>query len=148
MKKYIFLFLLTVAALASGKAQPSAGRLSGEPVHLNKTEFLAKVADYESTKEWKYLGDKPAIIDFYADWCGPCRMLAPILDELAAEYAGQLYVYKIDTEVEKELAALFGIRSIPYLLFIPMGEKPQALQGAVPKPYLKEVIEEILLKQQ
>lgn len=116
-------------------------------IHLNKIDFLAKIANYEANpKEWKYLGDKPAIIDFYADWCGPCKAIAPVLEELAAEYDGKLYIYKIDTEQEQELAALFGIRSIPSLLFIPMNEKPQMAQGAVPKQELKKAIDELLLK--
>ena len=146
MKSFLCLFGLTVATFAIGKAQSVPGHSPTATIHLTKTEFLVKTADYQSTKDWKYLGDKPAIIYFYADWCGPCRLVAPILDELAAEYAGQLYVYKIDTDSEQELAALFNIQSIPYLLFIPMGERPQALQGAAPKPYLKEIIDEILLK--
>ena len=117
-------------------------------IQLTKADFLSKVADYESNPhEWKYLGDKPAIIDFYADWCGPCKMIAPILEELAAEYDGKIYIYKVNTENEEELAASFGIRSIPSLLFVPMGEVPQMAQGALPKSELKKVINEILLKQ-
>lgn len=117
-------------------------------IQLTKADFLSKVADYESNPhEWKYLGDKPAIIDFYADWCGPCKMIAPILEELAAEYDGKIYIYKVNTENEEELAASFGIRSIPSLLFVPMGEAPQMAQGALPKSELKKVINEILLKQ-
>ncbi|MDR1161557.1 MAG: thioredoxin [Tannerellaceae bacterium] len=117
------------------------------PIHLTKADFLAKVANYETNPdEWTYLGDKPALIDFYADWCGPCKAIAPVLEELAAEYGGQIYIYKIDTDAEQELAALFGIRSIPSLLFIPMDESPQMAQGAIPKPQLKEAIEELLLK--
>ena len=91
-------------------------------IHLTKEEFLKKVVDYEKNPtEWKYLGDKPAIIDFYADWCAPCKMIAPVLEELAEEYAGEIYIYKINTEIEQELAGAFGIRSIPTLLFVPMG---------------------------
>ncbi len=116
-------------------------------IHLTKAEFLAKVANYETNpKEWKYLGDKPALIDFYADWCGPCKGLAPVLEDLAAEYEGQVYVYKINTEDEQELAALFGIRSIPSLLFVPMHGQPQMAVGALPKTELKKGIESILLK--
>ena len=90
-------------------------------IHLTKAEFLSKVANFETNPtEWKYLGDKPALIDFYADWCGPCKAIAPVLEELAAEYGDQIYIYKIDTEAEQELAAMFGIRSIPSLLFVPM----------------------------
>jgi thioredoxin len=115
-------------------------------IHLNKTDFLKKVTNYEANpSEWKYLGDKPALIDFYADWCGPCKAIAPVLEELAAEYDGQIYIYKIDTEAEQELAAMFGIRSIPSLLFVPMEGQPQMAQGALPKQTLKEAIDEVLL---
>ena len=115
-------------------------------IKLNKADFLAKVANYEATpNEWKYLGDKPAIIDFYADWCAPCRAIAPVLEELAEEYGDKIYIYKIDTEKEQELAELFGIRSIPSLLFIPINGTPQMAQGALPKSELKKAIDEILL---
>jgi thioredoxin len=115
-------------------------------IKLNKADFLTKVANYESNpNEWIYLGDKPAIIDFYADWCGPCRSVAPVLEELAGEYEGKIYIYKVDTEKEQELAALFGIRSIPSILFIPMNGKPQMALGALPKSELKKAIDEILL---
>ena len=92
------------------------------------------------------MGDKPAIIDFYASWCGPCKMIAPILDELAAEYAEEIYIYKIDTEQEQELAAAFGIQSIPTLLLVPMNENPQIIRGALPKASFKEAIDKVLLK--
>lgn len=117
-----------------------------QTIHLTKSEFLAKVADYEtSPNEWKYLGDRPAVIDFYASWCGPCKMIAPILEELAAEYGDSIYIYKIDTEKEQELCAAFGIRSIPTLLFVPMEGAPQMAQGAMPKNALKEAIDKVLL---
>lgn len=116
-------------------------------IHLTRAEFLTKVANYEQNpQEWEYLGDKPCIIDFYADWCGPCKMIAPVLEELAEEYDGQLYIYKVNTEKEQQLAADFGIRSIPTLLFCPMGEQPQMAQGALPKDSFKKAIDEILLK--
>lgn len=116
-------------------------------IQLTKADFLAKVANYEANpNEWSYLGDRPAIVDFYASWCGPCKMIAPVLEELAAEYGDRIYIYKVDTEQERELAAAFGIRSIPSLLFIPMNEQPQMLQGALPKPALKDAIESVLLK--
>jgi len=116
-------------------------------IKLNKVDFLTKVMDYEKNPtEWKYLGDKPAIIDFYADWCGPCRMVAPVLEELAKEYADKIYIYKVDTEKEQELAGLFQIQSIPSILFIPMKGQPQMAMGALPKGDLKKAIEEVLLK--
>ena len=116
-------------------------------IHLSKSDFLTKVANYETTpNEWKYLGDKPAIVDFYASWCGPCKTIAPILEELAAEYGDQIYIYKVDTEEEQELADAFGIRRIPTLLFIPMDGEPQMAQGAMPKASFKEAIEKVLLK--
>ncbi len=111
---------------------------------LTKADFLTKVFDYENNKEWNYQGDVPALIDFYADWCQPCKMVAPILEELGEEYAGKIKIYKIDTEAEQELAGIFGIRSIPSLLFIPKDGKPQMAQGALPKPQLKEAIESVL----
>lgn len=114
-------------------------------IHLTKDEFLKKVFNYETNKEWKYAGDKPALIDFYATWCGPCKMLSPILEELAAEYGDQIYIYKVNTEEEQELAAVFNIRSIPTLLFIPVDGQPQMSMGAMPKASLKEAIDKVLL---
>lgn len=117
-----------------------------KPIELTKADFLQKVANYEtSPNEWKYLGDKPALIDFYATWCGPCKMVAPILEELAAEYGDSIVIYKIDTDKEQELAAVFGIRSIPSLLFIPMNGTPQMVQGAMGKADFKRAIDEVLL---
>jgi len=115
-------------------------------IKLNKADFLTKVADYETTPgEWKYLGDKPAIIDFYADWCAPCRAIAPVLEELAAEYGEKIYIYKVNTQSEQEISAVFGIKSIPTLLFIPMGATPQMTQGALPKSEIKKLIDTLLL---
>lgn len=117
-------------------------------IHLTKAEFLSKVANFETNPtEWKYLGDKPALIDFYADWCGPCKAIAPVLEELAAEYGDRIYIYKINTETEPELASAFGIRSIPSLLFVPMTGQPQMGAGALPKQQLKEAIDNLLLKE-
>jgi len=111
---------------------------------LTKETFLAKVFNYEKNQEWKYEGDKPCIVDFYADWCGPCKMVAPILEELAAEYDGKLNIYKVDTEAEQELAAVFGIRSIPSLLFIPMTGQPQMATGALPKDTFRKAFKDVL----
>lgn len=118
-------------------------------IHLTKEDFLNKVANYEKNpQQWEYLGDKPCLIDFYADWCGPCKAIAPVLEELAREYKDDIYIYKIDTEAEQELAGVFGITSIPSLLFCPVGEAPQMVRGALPKATLKQAIHEILLKKQ
>jgi thioredoxin len=113
--------------------------------HLTKQTFLEKVFNYEKNTEWKFSGEVPCIIDFYADWCGPCKMVAPLLEELSEEYKGKINIYKVDTEAEQELAAVFGIRSIPSILFVPMDDKPQMAQGALPKDALKEAIEKVLL---
>jgi thioredoxin len=115
-------------------------------VHLTKTEFLSKVANYEENPtEWKYLGDKPAIVDFYASWCGPCKMISPILEELAAKYEGKINIYKINTDQEQELASVFNIRSIPTLLFIPMNGAPQISSGAMSKAQFEDAINSVLL---
>jgi len=100
--------------------------------HLTKETFLSKVFNYETNKEWKFEGDKPCVIDFYADWCGPCKIVAPVLEELSREFEGKLDIYKVNTEEEQELAAVFGIRSIPSLLFIPAEGQPQMAMGALP----------------
>ncbi len=112
--------------------------------HLTKQTFMEKVFDFESNEEWKYEGNLPCIIDFYADWCAPCRMVTPILEDLAREYDGKINVYKIDTEKEQELASMFGIRSIPSLLFVPMEGKPQMAAGALPKDAFKDAIKSVL----
>lgn len=114
--------------------------------HLTKVEFMNKVYNYEKNPDkWVYEGDKPAIVDFYATWCGPCKAIAPVLEELAKEYEGKIVIYKIDTDKERELASAFGISSIPTLLFIPAKGDPQVAQGALPKESLKRAIEDFLL---
>jgi len=113
--------------------------------HLTLDSFKTKVFDFENNKEWKFEGDKPAIIDFYADWCGPCKMVAPILEELSKEYAGKVDIYKIDTEKEQELASVFGIRSIPSILFVPLNAQPQMAAGALPKNAFEQAIKDVLL---
>lgn len=116
-------------------------------MELTKKDFLEKVVNYEQNpNEWKFLGDKPAIIDFYASWCGPCKVFAPVLEEVAEEYKGVIDVYKVNTEHEEELAAVFNIRSIPTILFIPVNGQPQIVTGAMPKPQLIEAIERVLLQ--
>ena len=112
--------------------------------HLTKDSFIEKVFDFNNEQEWKYKGDKPALIDFYAEWCGPCKMLTPTLEAIAKDYDQSLYIYKIDTDEEQELAAAFGIQSVPSLLFIPMAGTPQMATGAVPRPTLESAIKDVL----
>jgi thioredoxin 1 len=113
--------------------------------NLTKEAFVEKVFNYEQNKEWKFEGDLPCLIDFYADWCGPCKMVAPIMDELSDEYKGKVNFYKINTENEQELAGAFGISSIPSLLFVPKEGQPQMAVGALPKDSMVKVIEDELL---
>ena len=111
---------------------------------LTKETFVAKVFDYENNKDWKFEGEKPALIDFYADWCGPCKTVAPILEELSDEYGDKINIYKIDTEAEQELAGIFGIKSIPSLLFVPKDGQPQMAMGALPKDTFEKAIKDVL----
>jgi thioredoxin 1 len=113
--------------------------------HLTKDTFLEKVFNFEKNQEWKFEGELPCLIDFYADWCGPCKMVAPILEDLSKEYDGKINIYKIDTEAEQELSMAFGIRSIPSMLFVPKDGQPQMAVGALPKDALKQAIHEVLL---
>lgn len=112
--------------------------------HLTKETFLSKVFNYEQNKEWKFEGERPCMIDFYADWCGPCKMVAPVLEELSAEYEGKLDIYKVDTEKEQELASVFGIRSIPSILFVPKEGQPQMAMGALPKDTFEKAFKDVL----
>lgn len=114
--------------------------------YLTKETFQEKVFDFEKNKEWKFEGELPCVIDFYADWCGPCQMMNPILEELSKEYDGKLNIYKIDTDKQQELAAMFGIRSIPSLLFVPKDGQPQMASGALPISTMKNIINEQLVK--
>ncbi|HRI45843.1 MAG TPA: thioredoxin [Ignavibacteriaceae bacterium] len=116
--------------------------------NLTKNTFLTKVFDYEKNSEWKFEGELPCLIDFWAPWCGPCRMVGPVLEELSEEYAGKINIYKVNTDEEQELGGAFGIRSIPSILFVPKDGQPQMAVGALPKQSLKEVIEKELLKTQ
>ncbi|MDL2282692.1 thioredoxin [Parabacteroides sp. OttesenSCG-928-G06] len=120
---------------------------TGEVIVLNKADFIAKVFNYEKNQNnWVYEGDKPCIIDFYADWCAPCKKIAPILSELAKEYKDDIIIYKINTDNEKELASVFGIQALPSLLFIPLKGQPVMAQGALPKETFVEQINSFLLK--
>jgi thioredoxin 1 len=114
--------------------------------HLTKETFQEKVFNYEVNQEWKFEGKLPCIIDFYADWCGPCKMVAPILEELSTEYEGKIHIYKVNTEEQQELAGAFGIRSIPSMLFCPADGQPQMAVGALPKDSIKSAIADVLLK--
>ena len=143
----IFSVILSLSVVTDACAQH--GRIGDESktIKLNKKEFLKRVADFEkSPSVWKYLGDKPAIIDFYADWCGPCRRLAPVLEELATEYNNEIYIYKVNVDDNKEIAEAFGITSLPTIVFVPMSGNPSAGTGFLPKDVLKRAIKDILIK--
>lgn len=115
--------------------------------HLTKETFKSKVCDYEKEKAWKFNGDLPCIIDFYAEWCGPCKMVSPVLDAVAEEYKGKINVYKIDTDKEEELSSAFGINSVPTILFVPKNGQPQVAMGALPKQAIVQAINDVLLKE-
>lgn len=112
--------------------------------YLTLETFKTKVFDFENSQEWAYKGTKPCLIDFYADWCGPCKMIGPVLEELAKEYEGKLDIYKVNTEQERELSSIFGIQSIPSLLFVPLEGQPQMAAGALPKEALKQAFNDVL----
>lgn len=116
-------------------------------IPLTTAKFKEDIFDYTQSQEWSYQGDMPCIIDFYADWCGPCKAVAPILDELANEYEGKVRIYRVDTEVEQELSAVFGVRSIPSILFVPTDKQPMMQNGALPKHALQNIIQKELLNE-
>ncbi len=151
MKALIISGLLSVFIFANVSCANNAeAKYTGEKseesgvIYLNKETFKEMVFNYETNKEWKYNGKVPAILDFYADWCGPCRQVAPILSELQKEYKGKIQVFKVDTDKEKELAAIFGIKSLPTIVFIPLEGEPQAALGARPKTELEKMVNEVL----
>jgi thioredoxin len=149
MKKIILvtaLNLLMISLITAGEPVVKA-KESGKTnvIYLTNDSFKKMVFDYEKNKEWKYEGTKPAIIDFYADWCAPCRQLSPLVEQVAKEYSGKIIVYKVDTEKEKKLTQSLGISSLPTLLFIPAEGEPQAAVGALPKESLIKAVNEILL---
>lgn len=150
MAVLVFSSVLTFACTDGAKQQKQAeateAKAGGDVVVMNKDLFIKDVFDYEKSQDWKYKGDKPAIIDLYADWCGPCRMTSPIMKDLAKEYAGKIVIYKVNVDKEKELAALFNATSIPLFVFIPMNGEPQLFRGAADKATYKKAIDDFLLK--
>ena len=133
----------------AGESQTSATTNETEPgkvIQMNKAMFIEKVFNYEvNPNDWKYLGEKPCIIDFYADWCGPCKKVAPVMAELASQYKDQIVIYKVNTDQERELAQIFNIKSIPSILYCPADGKPQMTMGALPKAEFEKMIKELLL---
>ncbi len=151
MKKYILTIFLTGILWVSGYAQSTQSYnyvKEKQTIELTKSTFLERVVNYTQSTEWNYIGDKPCIIDFYTTWCGPCKRLAPILEDVAAEYKGKIYVYKIDAEKEVELAKLFGVRSYPTLVFCPMTGNPSVATGLQPKENLDNLVKRILLPEE
>ena len=154
MKKVLamvaFVMLSVIVYAFNDKSDANQGKKevtgNGEVVVMDKEMFLKDVFDYEKSKEWNYKANKPAIIDLYSDWCGPCRQTAPIMKELAKEYAGKIVIYKVNVDKQKELAALFNATSIPLFVFIPMKGDPQLFRGAADKATYKKAIDEFLLK--
>jgi len=147
--KQSFLIIATILLLSACGSRNNAPETAQETkktsnvIHLTAADFFTKVYNFE-TEELIYLGDKPAVIDFYATWCGPCKIIAPVLDELSIKYADSLYIYKIDVDKQLELAEMFGITSIPTLFFIPMNGNPRRVMGALPREELENLIKEIL----
>jgi thioredoxin len=145
--KFFFLTSLSVASPGNDQKQPEAKAVINETTVINLTEadFRRLVYDYEKNNQWKYEGSKPAIIDFYADWCPPCRQLSPEVEKLAKEYSGKIVVYKVNTDKEQKLSQKIGITALPTLLFIPVNGKPQVTMGALPRASLEKAIHDILL---
>ncbi|MGL4853017.1 MAG: thioredoxin [Phocaeicola sp.] len=148
MRKNLFLLLMILVSSTSLFAQSASSKTTtGTVIQMDKALFIEQIFDYTNEKAtWKYKGKKPAIVDFYADWCGPCRKIAPILKELAKEYGEEIVIYKVDTEKQKELAGAMGIQSLPTILFIPMEDQPQVMVGAADKETFVRAIKEVLLK--
>ena len=139
MRKLGFILFITFLTFSSARAE--------DVVYLTTEQFKARIFDYKNEKEWSYKGDKPCVIDFYTTWCGPCKRLAPIMEEMSQKYCDQVVFYKADTERERELAYVFGINSIPQVLYIPTEGKPMLLKGLYPKEEIVKIIDEFLLKE-
>ena len=140
MRKSGFILFITFLTFLSARAE--------DVVYLTTEQFKARIFDYKNEKEWSYKGDKPCVIDFYTTWCGPCKRLAPIMEEMSQKYCDQVVFYKADTERERELAYVFGINSIPQVLYIPVEGKPMLLKGLYPKEEIEKIIDEFLLKKE
>lgn len=153
MKKFILPAILSVFIATACNTEKNRGnnttdaKSEGVAVYLNDQTFRENIFNYSENKEWKYEGTKPAIIDFYADWCAPCRQLSPILEEVVKEYGGKIILYKVDTVKDNELAEKLGVTALPTLLYIPVEGKPQVRMGMAPKESLKQAIDEILLNE-
>lgn len=147
MRRLTVIIAVFGLVLSAWAAEPQVKK-TVKPIALNKASFTEKVFDFNNESEWKYKGDKPAIIDFWAAWCGPCRQIAPVLEELAAEYGEEIYVYKVNVDEETELARAFGIQSIPTILYVPMTGTPQGVLGAAPKSQLKKAVDTLLLNKE
>jgi thioredoxin 1 len=144
MKNILFSITLLLTFLGVSYSQQQNTN-TGSVIHLTNAQFKTLIFNYEVNKEWKYAGSKPAIIDFYANWCGPCRIMAPRLEEIAKEFAGKIIVYKVDTDQEQQLSTNLGVQSLPTLVFIPQNGKPQASIGVISKESLVNAIHEVLL---
>jgi thioredoxin 1 len=150
MKKSLFLISVAITVLlihcnAGDPVNEPKAATAGTVIHLTEATFKQKVFNYELNKQWKYEGNIPAIVDFYASWCGPCRQLSPVMEEIAKEYKGKIIIYKVDTDAERLLSQNLGIQSLPTLLFIPVNGKPQVTMGALPKESLVKAIHDVLL---
>ena len=137
MQRFVIALTLLISVLLPAMAE--------DVIYLSTEQFRERIFDYKTQKEWKYAGDKPCVIDFYTTWCGPCKRLAPIMEDLSQTYCGEVTFYKVDTERERELAYVFGISSIPQVMYIPTEGKPVLLKGLYPKENITRIIDEFLL---